>query len=85
MNLKMSAISRIRKYLDYRMSLLPSPNERVDMSELEQYVAMLKRAGIEYDTFKRSDGTISIVVDRLGAMWHRFSVDGQLIDCDGAF
>jgi hypothetical protein len=55
------------------------------MTELEQYKAMLTRAGFQYDERVRSDGTISIIIDAEYALWHHFTADGNLISCGASY
>lgn len=55
------------------------------MSELEQYKAMLTRAGYKYEEDTRPDGTISIIVDAEYALWHHFTADGKLISCGASY
>ena len=56
------------------------------MSDLEQYIAMLKRANIEFErTDRDNDITISVERGYSGfVLSHEFSLTGQLIDC-GAY
>jgi hypothetical protein len=49
------------------------------MSELEQYKAMLKRAGLHFYENVRANGDISITVETEYAIWHLFSSAGNLI------
>lgn len=56
------------------------------MSELEQYVSMLKRSNIEFERTERND-IITISVERGYSgfvLSHEFSLTGELIDC-GAY
>lgn len=51
------------------------------MTELDQYKAMLTRAGYKFDEDVRPNGNISIIVDSEYALWHLFSADGKLLEC----
>jgi hypothetical protein len=56
------------------------------MSELEQYVSMLKRANIEFEQINQIN-SITITIERGYAGFvlnHEFSLTGELIDC-GAY
>lgn len=55
------------------------------MTELEQYKAMLKRAGLHYYENKRDNGNISITVETEYAMWHLFSSAGNLIEVGATY
>jgi len=64
---------------------LRNQRKLVIMTELEQYKAMLTRAGYKYDEDTRPDGSISIVVDGEYATWHHFTPDGKLISLGASY